>query len=288
MTLGNPSVRNILRYDATTAGSDITNISPVPLRVSFVLEILQIYKAGLGRPLIEIASDASVWDFKAVLDQNASILGGEPKKGLRYNVKMVLPPGKTFTMILTGVDYTKTMFPNNLDISVTDDWGGAFPVDPVTKVRRPRDEGEEEPTNQPNIEIQDSLPVNGAYFARWFGLTGSDRLGAGNALSGIPGITYNPDSGVITCYSGFKGHALLNYELEPGYVGQFTFLRAGRSNGNLNFNRDNTQKCMMWIELDSSNPNATDFLLLPPNGFNVFCNVVFFPGSFDDRFRSPI
>jgi len=287
MNLGNPTVPNILRYEATTAGSDITNLTPVTLRVNFVLEIPQAYKPGIGRPTLEMNTSATVRDFRAVLDNNASVVGGEPKKGLRYTVRMTMPPGTVATLLMFGTDFSRTMLPNNLDISVTDDWGGAGAVNPVTKVRPQRDEKDEIVT-QDNISIPDALPSNGAYFARWYGVAGTDKLAAGNALNGIPSITYNPDSGVISCYNGFKGHALLNYELAPGNVGSFTFLRAGRSNGNLNYNRDNTQKCMMWIELDSNTSSAVDFLLLPPDGLQVFCNIVFFPGSFDDRFRSPI
>lgn len=288
MALGNTSAPRILLYEATTGGSDITNVSPVPLKVSFVLEIPQVYKAGIGRPKLEIYTDPSVREFRAVMDNNASIVGGEPKKGLRFSVRMVMQPGTYATLLLTGVDYTRTMFPNNLDISVTDDWGGASEVNPVTKVRKPRDEEEEEQVEQETIEIPESMPVNGAYFARWFGQTGTDKLGAGSALLGVPKITYNPDTGVVSCYGNYQGHVLVNYELEPGYAGGFTFLRAGRSNGVLNQNVDNTQKCMMWIELDANKQGATDFLLLPPSNCNVFCNIVFFPGSYDDRFRSPV
>jgi len=46
MNLGNPTVPNILRYEATTAGSDITNLTPVTLRVNLFWKSLKLISLG--------------------------------------------------------------------------------------------------------------------------------------------------------------------------------------------------------------------------------------------------
>lgn len=87
-----------------------------------------------------------------------------------YRARAAMGPGARISLSLVGVDFTRDMLQNFVEISCSDDWGGASNVVAVTRVR-PRDEEDGEVEQSANSE--DFVPSDtqtGAY--SWLTYTG--------------------------------------------------------------------------------------------------------------------
>lgn len=139
MIVGNNDSPSTLGYYATDSGSDIENLAPVTLMVSFELRIPQAYKPGVGRPDFRAVTYGTVSEWQAFKNVAATIESGEPNKGMIYRARAAMAPGSRITLELVGVDFKRDMLQNFVEFNCTDDWGGASNVVAVSRVR-PRDE----------------------------------------------------------------------------------------------------------------------------------------------------
>lgn len=262
-----------LEYHATDGAGYLTNISSKTLLVG-----LRWFASGWsrllpGRPKVQMAFTSDVTNPK--FEFNDRVQSGHGEKGYAWLIGGIFPPGASVKMSMDG------RLDDGEVATFQVVWDEDFSSPPLVLPRPPRD--------LPDT-FEDFIPDPGMprpYVAKWNGTSSTaDRLAAGSALSDIPGVTYNPDSGVITNYGGDFGYVLVMYQLETGYGGMFSFIRAGLSDGRLNSIENDATKCNMWIEFDANKSGSTDFLLMLPNGIPSYCCIIFFPGSYSERQRS--
>lgn len=243
----------------------VSNVAPVPLYVMLAARYREITQPGRGRPtmmrLEHPNSNASIVQFNTVTPRGTD---------LDFTVVMRMEPGD-YIGVKFGKSIATTTNPYIVCIASDD----ASQLDHLA--RPPRDDFE-------SGGVEEETRSDAVYSARWTGTpTSADKLGAGTALNDIPGVTYNPATGVVTNYGNISGYVLVCYQI---VTGSYNFVRAGRSDGVLNNFYTGFNRAFMWIEFDPHVPAATDFLLLPPAGIQVQGSITFYPGSYDDRFIS--
>lgn len=269
-----------LEYHTLDGASYLTNVSGVTLKAG-----IMYYSSGWtrylpGRPSLSISFTPDVTSQQFEYDDRFLVDHTAGKIGIKWLAGGVFPNGASMKMSIDGglADAQRDFCAFKIV------WDEHYDVPPALLTRPPR----EVPDDFAPAKPADNGPM--VYSAKWNGVSGAaDKLAAGNALNDVPGVTYNPSSGVVTNYGGDFGYVLVMYEMEPNYVGDFSFIRAGRSEGRLNSLESNgpnsVKKCYMWIEFDISVSGASDFLLLPPDGMPVYCCITFYPGKYDDRLR---
>jgi len=246
----------LLFTEAETA-TYIVNISPVPLYVMVGARYRSITQPGFGRPsmvrLEHPNNQSTIVQFNTVTPRDSD---------LDFQSVMYMEPGDYI-----GIKFSKDVLTNTTPYMVILASDDASTLQELA--RPPRDDYE-------GVEVTPSTEVS-AHNVRWTGNpTDADKLGAGTALDSVPGVTYNPATGVVTNYGGVFGAVLVTYQSTTA----FNFIRAGRSDGILN----NQGRVFMWIEFDPNVPAAVDFLLVPIVGGNLQASIMFFPYSYDKRF----
>lgn len=177
---------DVLRYSPGESGSYITNVSPVSLRVSGVVDFPTVRKTGFGRPAMLFARSVGTSFDRATVSSEMSYPDGDQGKGYRVMFSIVLPSGSHVKFRWENLDSADGFA--YIDITATDDYGGLGAVTTPREVLDP--------------EVVDSNPIVEVGVSRntfsWRGLQSvSDQWG----LSGITmpdGVSYNPLSGVLT------------------------------------------------------------------------------------------
>jgi hypothetical protein len=250
----------MLLFTEVATATYVVNTSPVPLYVLVGARYRDITQPGRGRPsmvtLEHPNNNSSVIQFNTVTPR---------VRDLDFALIAYMEPGD-----YVGLKFGKSVFTTTtpyMNIIASDDVGQLEPLN-----RPPRDDYEAEETAHTNEE--------GVFVAKWSGTsTASDVLGAGDSLDGIPGVTYNPTTGVVTNFGDVFGYVLMAGQVNGG---AWRFIRAGRSDGVLN----SSGRTFMWIEFDPNAPQASDFMLIPNEGVQVQISITFYPDTYDARYGS--